>query len=398
MNHSEKVLTTPVSAAPARGRGQAATLVLLGTLTTMAGATVAPAIPGIRAAFADVPNADLLVRMIITTHAIAIVAFAPFAGVITDRLGRRSALLAGLVAFGVGGSSGAYLPDLTAILAGRVVLGVGVGLIMTSSVAMIADKYEGDARRRLLGQQVAATAFGGVAFLLGGGALADLDWRTVFLIYLLGSLLIVPTLIFLRRTVPAKLPAGQGDTTRSPVRARVAAPLVAMMLGQIAFYAVPVQVPFLVEDEFGAGALASGTVIAAMVFTMGMVALQFARIRPLAGEHTLMAMSYLAIALGLLVMSLAGTLYVLTLGLFVMAAGVGLIMPNAGNWVVTAAPEHLRGRYSGRLTTAMFLGQFASPLITQPLADVVGIQRTFAVLAAAALPVAAVYLVLGRRR
>ncbi|RDI44411.1 MFS transporter [Nocardia mexicana] len=398
MDHSEKVLTTPASTTPARGRREAATLVLLGTLTTMAGATVAPAIPGIRTAFAGVPNADLLVRMIITTHAIAIVAFAPLAGLIADRLGRRSALLAGLVAFGVGGSSGAYLPNLAAILAGRIILGVGVSLIMTSSVAMIADKYEGDARRRLLGQQVAATAFGGVAFLLGGGALADLDWRMVFLVYLLGSLLIVPTLAYLQNAVPAKHPVGQGGTTTPSVRARVAAPLVAMLLGQIAFYAVPVQVPFLVEDEFGAGALASGTVIAAMVFTMGMVALQFARLRPLADEHTLMALSYLAIALGLLVMSVAGTLYVLTLGLFVMAAGVGLIMPNAGNWVVTVAPEHLRGRYSGRLTTAMFLGQFVSPIVTQPVADALGIQPTFAVLAAAALPVAAVYFVLGRRR
>jgi MFS family permease len=402
MSTSEN-LRTPVHAVsetspPRRVRGQAATLVLVGTLTIMAGATVAPAIPGIRASFAGTANVELLSRLIITTHALAIVLFSPFAGVITDRIGRKPALVAGLLAFGIGGSSGAYLPDLAGIFAGRVVLGIGVSLIMTSSVAMIADLYEGAARQRLLGRQVAATAFGGVVFLLGGGALADLDWRVVFLVYLLGSVLVVPAMLFLprgRATVEPSTEDAAKPSLGPPVA--ILAPLAATLLGQVAFYAVPVQVPFLVEEHFGASAFASGAVIAAMTFTMGMVALRFASIRRLAGKHILVSLSFLAIALGSLVMFAANSLVVLTIGLLIMAVGLGALVPNLNNWVVTAAPPHLRGRYAGLLTTSMFLGQFVSPIVTQPIVDADGIQVTFAVIAAALVPISAAYFVAGRR-
>lgn len=383
------------------GRGQAATLVLAGTLTIMAGATVAPAIPGIREAFADTPNADLLARMITTTHALAIVLFSPVAGFVVERLGRKRALVTGMIAFGIGGSSGAYLPDLTSMLVGRAVLGIGVSLIMTSSMAMIADLYEGTDRQRLLGRQAAAGSFGGVVLLLGGGALAGLDWRVVFLIYLLGALLVIPALVF--------LPKGRGGTAAAPAAKGAAAPakpkvpagilaaLAAMMLGQVAFYSVPVQVPFLVEDHFKAAAVVSGAVMAVQTFTTGMVAMRFAFFRRIAGEYSLAALSFLAIGLGYLVLAVAPNVAVLVVALLIMGTGLGFLMPNLNNWVLAEAPAPVRARYAGLLTTALFLGQFLAPILTQPLVSSLGIQPTFAVVAGAALLVAVAYYLGGRR-
>ncbi|MFD3330423.1 MFS transporter [Streptomyces sp. NPDC058701] len=383
------------------GRGQAATLVLAGTLTIMAGATVAPAIPGIREAFADTPNADLLARMITTTHALAIVLFSPVAGFVVERLGRKRALVAGMLAFGIGGSSGAYLPDLTSMLVGRAVLGIGVSLIMTSSMAMIADLYEGTDRQRLLGRQAAAGSFGGVVLLLGGGALAGLDWRVVFLIYLLGALLVIPALAFLPkgRTAPPAAPEAKGAAApaRPKVPAGILAALAAMMLGQVAFYSVPVQVPFLVEDHFEAAAVVSGAVMAVQTFTTGMVAMRFAFFRRLAGEYSLAALSFLAIGLGYLVLAVAPNVAVLVVALLIMGTGLGFLMPNLNNWVLAEAPAQVRARYAGLLTTALFLGQFLAPILTQPLVSSLGIQPTFAVVAGAALLVAVAYYLGGRR-
>ncbi|MFD3780788.1 MFS transporter [Streptomyces sp. NPDC058612] len=391
-------MTSP-SPRPA-GRGQAATLVLAGTLTIMAGATVAPAIPGIREAFADTPNADLLARMITTTHALAIVLFSPVAGFVVERLGRKRALVTGMLAFGIGGSSGAYLPDLTGMLAGRAVLGIGVSLIMTSSMAMIADLYEGTDRQRLLGRQAAAGSFGGVVLLLGGGALAGLDWRVVFLLYLLGVLLVIPALAFLPegRTATAPAPVGKGAAApaTSKIPAGILAALAAMMLGQVAFYSVPVQVPFLVEDHFKAAAVVSGAVMAVQTFTTGMVAMRFAFFRRLAGEYPLAALSFLAIGLGYLVLAVAPNVAVLVVALLIMGTGLGFLMPNLNNWVLAEAPAHVRARYAGLLTTALFLGQFLAPVLTQPLVSSLGIQPTFAVVAGAALLVAVAYYLGGR--
>jgi MFS family permease len=401
MSTSENLRASVEKTPPLRSsRGRAAALVLAGTLTVMAGATVAPAIPGIRTAFADTASVDLLSRLVITMPALAIALFAPFAGILVDRMGRKSALVAGIVTFAVGGSSGAYLPDLPTILAGRVVLGIGVSLVMTSSIAMIADLYEGTARQSLVGKQQAATALGGVVFLLGGGALAGLDWRVVFLIYLLSVVLLVPTLLYLPRLQPdPSRPAG----AELPKRARfgvpriIVAPLIAMLLGQVAFFSVPVQMPFLVEDRFGASAFVTGAVIATLTFTVGMVALRFGRISGWASEHRLVALSFLAIGLGCAVIWLAPNLYVVVAGLLAMAAGLGVLMPTLNNWVVSAAPPQERGRYVGFLPTALFLGQFVSPIVTQPVVDVVGIQPAFGVVAVAMALVALAYLLTGRR-
>lgn len=396
----------PVSTAkqpPGNGAGgQAAVLVLAGTLTIMAGAVVSPAVPGIRAAFSDTAGVDLLARMITSAHALAIVLFSPFAGGLSERMGRKRALLIGMFAFALGGSSGFYLPDLISILAGRVVLGLGVALVMTNSVALIADLYEGSERQRLLGRQTAAGAFGGVVLLVGGGALAGLGWRMVFLVYLLGAALIVPVLRYLpdiRSHAPgAATTDGTAPLARRRWPAGLAAALAAMFLGQIAFYSVPVQVPFLVEDQFHSTSVVSGAVIAVQTLTTGVVSLRFARIRRLTGERSLVAVAFGCIGIGCLVLFMAPNVAVLAVGTLVIGAGLGILMPNLSNWVINTAPPEARGRYAGFLTTALFLGQFLAPIVTQPVVNALDIQPLFLVIALGALLVAAVYLISARRR
>ncbi|MFF7334515.1 MFS transporter [Streptomyces sp. NPDC008150] len=406
----------PDRGAPSRGSGPGTVLVLAGTLTIMAGATVAPVIPDIRTAFKDTADVDLLARMITTTHALAIVLFAPLAGALSERIGRKRTLLLGMAAFALGGSSGAYLPDLVSILAGRVVLGIGVSLVMSSSIAMIGDLYEGTERQRLMGRQAAAGAFGGVVLLLGGGALAGLGWRSVFLVYLLAAVLAVPAWRFLPSRRPDAGPGtadgADGDTGaersgagrragRHRLPGAVVAALAAMTLGQVAFYSVPVQIPFLVEDHFHDSSVMSGAVIATQTFTTGVVALRFAFFRRLAGEYSLVAAAFTAIAAGYVVLFAAPHVAVLFVGMVVMGFGLGVLMPTLNNWVISKAPEDVRGRYSGYLTTALFLGQFLAPVLVQPVAQGLGIQPAFAVIAVGCAGIALAYAagsVRGRRR
>lgn len=398
---STHALTSTKRTRPYRGGGgQAATLILAGTFTIMAGATVAPAMPEIRSAFSGTPHVELLSGLVVTTPALAIALFAPLAGILADRLGRKTALLLGIAAFTIGGSSGAYLPNLITILAGRVLLGIGVSLVLTSSVAMIGDLYEGVQRQRLISRQLAASSFGGVLFLLGGGVLTGLDWRVVFLIYLLGGVLAAPALVYLPWIGPSKTEQPQVAAER-PGRAglptQILAPMAAMLLSQAAFYTIPVQLPFLVEEHFGASAVTTGALIAALTFTVGMVALRFAFFRRLAGEHTLVALSFVAIGAGFLVLFLAPDIGTLVAGLLVIATGLGTLAPNLNNWVVTVASADNRGRFAGFLTTSLFLGQFVSPILTQPIVNAVGIQRTFAAIAIVTVPIAIAYYLGGRR-
>ncbi|MEL6527253.1 MAG: MFS transporter, partial [Chloroflexota bacterium] len=69
------------------------TLLAAGTLTVMASATISPALPAITEAFADTPNIDLLVSLLLTIPALFIALGAPLAGVIVDRFGRKRLLV-----------------------------------------------------------------------------------------------------------------------------------------------------------------------------------------------------------------------------------------------------------------------------------------------------------------
>ena len=52
-------------------------------------------------------------------------------------------LVGSIVLFVLGGASGLLLDNLYAVLAGRVLLGVGLAGVMTSATTLIADYYTG---------------------------------------------------------------------------------------------------------------------------------------------------------------------------------------------------------------------------------------------------------------
>jgi hypothetical protein len=140
---------------------RAIALLMAASLTTMANATISPALPGLERLFGDDPNSGMLVRLLVPAPSISVAIFAPFAGLIADRYGRRRMLLAGVILFVTAGCAGLFLPDLPTIFASRLVLGLAVALIMTAQTALIGDYFTSDDRRALSGLQISAWNFGG---------------------------------------------------------------------------------------------------------------------------------------------------------------------------------------------------------------------------------------------
>ena len=200
-------MTTEPSGKSAGQFAVKATLLAASALTVMSGATIAPSLPALYEHFAGTPHADLLTRLVLTAPALSIVIVAPLAGIVIDRFGRRSLLLGATVGYAIAGSAGLVLDTLYAILISRVLLGVAVACIMTCVMTLVGDYFAGEARARYMGLQASFMSFGGVVFILLGGALASVHWRGPFVVYVLALVLLPASGI---AAIRAGAPAGTG--------------------------------------------------------------------------------------------------------------------------------------------------------------------------------------------
>jgi len=118
-------------------------ILVASSLTVMAGATVAPALPEIQSHFTGAWKAELLTKLIITIPGLFIALFSPLVGIVLDRYGRLKMLFAGIVLYAVSGVSAFFLNDLVSIVISRCFLGISVAAIMTTAITLIGDYYDG---------------------------------------------------------------------------------------------------------------------------------------------------------------------------------------------------------------------------------------------------------------
>lgn len=355
-----------------------ATLLLSSSLTVMAGATIAPSLPAMRDYFAATPNADYWVRLVLTVPALFIAIAAPFVGTVIDRFGRKPLLAFAVLLYGVAGTSGAGLNDMGMILVGRVLLGLSVAGIMTTATALIADYYIGAARAQFLGFQAGFMGLGGVLFLSLGGFLADVNWRMPFLIYLLALLILPLVVLVLPEPNRTEFAENRGTETTEVFPWQIAGlTYLAALLSQIVFYLIPVQLPFYLQQLVNATASQSGLAIALATLFSAASAIAYKPIKVRLSFMSIYAIAFLAMAGGYLVISVSPTYVMVLVGLAIAGAGLGLLMPNMNVCLTSVTPVSLRGRMLGGLTTAFFLGQFVSPILSQPLSGIVGLDMTY---------------------
>jgi MFS family permease len=347
------------------------TLLLISTLTVMAGATIAPALPAMQQEFSDFQNVDFWIRLVLTIPGLFIVLGAFLSGYIIDRYSKKNFLLACILLYAIAGSSGLYLDSLPAILAGRGIMGLGVAGIMTTVITLFADYYEGQERAKAIGMQASFMALGGVLFLTLGGFLAELSWRFPFGIYLIALAFIPFGVKYLYEPDRKILDTDQ----KEPITVESASNLIKLLVlvyalvvtAQIIFYTIPIHLPFYLMDTFGTSASISGIAIAVVTLFSGLTSMIYGRVKGRFGYVYIMVISFLAIGFGYTIISSSANAPGLIIGLIIIGIGFGTFIPNVNTWLAEVAPEKYRGRVMGGITTFVFLGQFLSPIATQPI-------------------------------
>lgn len=162
----------------ARALGFTLFLGALSVIPPLAIDTALPSLPTIQAEFGASPaDAAAVIAIFIAGFSTAPIAVGPLA----DRYGRKPMMLAGLGLFTLCSLGCALAPSIRALLAVRLLQGVGAGAVGILPRAIIRDLFEGRAARlQLAAVSLVFSVAPLIAPTLGAGILAFGNWRTIF--------------------------------------------------------------------------------------------------------------------------------------------------------------------------------------------------------------------------
>jgi MFS family permease len=353
----------------------------------MSGIKVVASLPLISQTFSNIPNNEFLSKLMLAIPSKVIAIFAPFAGIIVDKFGRLKPLYIGMSLFILGGSSGFYLERFYSILVGRAILGFGVALIMTSSTALIADYFDEETRHQFMAKQGMVTGMGGIVFITAGGLLAQYHWSFPFAIYLI-PLLFFP-LLFSTLYEPNKHQKSDETELKTNLLPIYATAFFMMVL----FYMLPTQMPYLIVNVFEEEPRMVGFVIAtSMVFT-ALTASQYAKVKARFSYLQIYAATFVSFAVGVFIISQANCVNHLFYSTIFLGLAFGNLFVNTNAWFLSQVPPSKRGKASGILTSSLFLGQFCSPLLFEPIVTTYGIQGLFFIISMVSLLVAIILFI-----
>jgi predicted MFS family arabinose efflux permease len=300
--------------------------------------------------------APIVVTSIFAVYPISLVVVLIVFGSISDYVGRRATLIAGLTAMAVGILLFALAPNVGWLFAGRVFQGIGVGLAMAPASAAMVEFNRGGNSGRASSINTAATALGLALATIVGGALvqyAPLPSRTTYWVLLTLTAAVFAAVLFMpRRVVGAEVTDTGAAAPWRPRGIVVPAGLVTVFLtASIAIAAgFAMGALFLslgssiAKNLIGTdNAFVAGSVIAISAVTIGISAVLGRRLRP----RTAIGSGGLATAAGMGLLVFSAT--TASLGVFVAAsvvagAGYGLLFLGGLGLVNAHAPAHHRAQ------------------------------------------------------
>lgn len=345
----------------------------------------------------DPGEAALMAQLVMMVPSIGLMFGGPLTGWLVDRLGARFLLIVCAGIYALTGSAGLYLDSAWSLLLTRFFLGMAAAGLGTSTLVLIGESFDAQARNRIVGYQSACGALMGLLSMLLAGYLGQLaGWRLPFSFYLLGVPLLVLSMLAIPKRPVARIDQGQESTAKSSVRG-----LIPLYLTFIPLYAAvftsSTQTSFLLADSGVSKPTILALVLAmsALANTLGATGYGFLRIR--LGSRRVFFLGLIALSIGHVVLGLSSGAWVAGLGCAMAGLGAGILTPHLVNLVLDRASESQRGRAVGVMYSALFFGSFLNPLLMAPLAAWFG--RHTAVLGVGVLlTIFALFILLRRER
>ena len=343
-------------------------------MTIMSGTAIVASLPMIKDHFINEANVDLFSRVILTAPAIAIAFFAPWTNAIATIFGKKRTLVTALLFFGLFGMMGAWMSSIEGMVVSRLLFGLSVALMMSLSLAFVGDFFNEGERTSYLGYQNTFVALGGVVFMAGGGLLAQWSWQGAFYMYGFGWFV---AFLAWRYLIDPPQITTQTQTTRTVHVMRHWPIFATALLTMSIFYMVPTQLPYILHDLYGMSASSVGFLMATVTLISAITSLFYVKLRKTWNVGTIYALLFTIQGLGFVGISYSETYTQFNLALILVGIGVGLVIVNTNSWLLESAQDYERLKATGFLSSAIFMGQFLSPLLLYFPTTYVGIAESF---------------------
>lgn len=361
--------------------------------------------PAMAAHIGDASNGTFWARLTLALASLMIIPGAPLAGLLSERIGYRKVLLTSIFIYSIAGAVPLLMPEritldntgdviaLSVMMFSRLVLGLMAGSIMAIYLALAAHYFEGEARARVLGFAVAASSVIGVSALWISGHLVDWQgWRAPFAIYLIGFVVFAVAWVIIRPEKRDAAVSGPAPTAMSMVHAVVTFwPIYAVLLVMsIGTFVLSEGGPFLLRANGFESNAEIGRILSISYIPAIFTAASYGFVRHYVSDRTVLVASGLFMGSGLLAAVPLSDATALTLAFILFGFGSGMKAPAISSILLARAPEKIRAAAAGLTFSAIFAGQFLTPLILEALDRALHIHGAFVVFGGSFLVVAAV--------
>jgi ACDE family multidrug resistance protein len=183
-------------------------VLLLGSVVSpMGSSVVSPVLDSLAAPYGvSVARVGLLMAAFTAPSILAI----PLVGALSDRVGRRPVLAAGLVLFGIAGGAAALTADFRVVVGLRLVQGLGYCGIGPVLIASVGDLYAGEREATAQGLRFATVGLSLALFPVLAGLLVTRGFRLPFLLFLVALPVALVVLVVFEEPTRAGGGSGKG--------------------------------------------------------------------------------------------------------------------------------------------------------------------------------------------
>lgn len=356
-------------------------MLLLASIIAPLGITiVSPILSSLEGPFAVTATSLSLMVSMFTAPAIVVI---PLAGVLSDKYGRKRVLVTGLLLFGVAGSAIAFAPSFAFALGLRALQGIGFAGVAPIIITSIGDLYTGTEEATAQGLRFTVSGIVQTVFPPIGGLLVIIAWQYPFLLYAL-SLPIAVMVYFwfdepVNRSTSTSSATANGGSSNQSFQAVLVIVRQRRVLAIIVCRALPllIWIGFLTYNSIiivqimggtpvQAGVLAAigSSVFAISATQTGRITNQYdTRFVPLVAANV-------ALGGGFVIVYLAPSLAIATIGVLAGGLGLGILMPLYRSIITGFAPPSLRGRLVSLSEAGGRIGATLTPILMAAIIQV----------------------------